>query len=314
MKRIIAALLMLVLLAPALAACTLSRSGATRGLAYYLRDDGTYTVEIGEARYMEKIVIPERHRGKPVTAIGSFGNGEETNSTLKEIVIPAGITYLASDAFKKCSLLEKVYISDLAAWCAIDFCNSWSNPLFCADLYLNGERLTEIVIPEGVTRIGDYAFYSCDSLTKVTIPEGVTSIGESAFSDCAALIEVTIPTGVTSIGKRAFGYCDGLSAVALPDSVTEIGDHAFSGCDSLTEIVIPAGVTSIADSIFAYCNALSAVTIPDSVTRIGEGAFFWCKSLSKVFYRTSDASKWGSIEIGDGNEDLEKATLLAEQK
>ena len=283
---------MLVLLAPALAACTLPGSGATRGLAYYLRDDGTYTVEIGDARYMERIVIPARHLGRRVSAIGSFGNGEDANSVLKEIVIPAGITCIAADAFEKCSELEKVYISDLAAWCAIDFGNSRSNPLFFhADLYLNGERLTEIVIPEGVTRIGDYAFYSCDSLTKVTVPEGVTSIGKSAFSNC-----------------------EGLSAVALPEGVTSIGDYAFYSCSSLTEIVIPEGVTSIGKSAFGYCDGLSAVTLPDSVTRIGEDAFFWCKSLSTVFYRTSNASKWGSIEIGDGNEDLEGATLLVEPK
>lgn len=291
MKRIIAALLMLVLLAPALAACTLPGSGATRGLAYYLRDDGTYTVEIGDARYMERIVIPARHRGRRVSAIGSFGNEEDANSVLKEIVIPAGITCIAADAFKKCSELEKVYISDLAAWCAIDFGNWRSNPLSCADLYLNGELVTEIVIPEGVTRIGDYAFFCCDSLTKVTIPEGVTSIG-----------------------KRAFRDCDGLSAVALPEGVTSIGEGAFYSCDSLTEIVIPEGVTSIGKSAFGYCEGLSAVTLPDSVTRIGEDAFFLCKSLSTVFYRTSNASKWGSIEIGDGNEDLERATLLVEPK
>ena len=90
-----------------------------------------------------------------------------------------------------------------------------------------------VVINEGVTSIGDYAFRSCNSLTSVTIPNSVTSIGDYAFEYCSSLTSVEIPNSVTSIGDYAFRYCSSLTSVEIPNSVTSIGSSAFSGCSSL---------------------------------------------------------------------------------
>ena len=142
--------------------------------------------------------------------------------------------------------------------------------------------LTSVVIPEGVTSIGDLAFNGCSSLTSVVIPEGVTSINDGAFYKCSSLTSIVIPEGVTYIGREAFRYCSSLTSVVIQEGVTSIGASAFSGCSSLASIVIPEGVTSINYRAFEGCKGLASVVIPDGVTSIGHSAFEGCSSLTSV--------------------------------
>ena len=110
-------------------------------------------------------------------------------------------------------------------------------------------------------------------IQSVVIPEGVTEIGNCAFDGCSSLTSVTIPEGVTEICGGAFGRCISLTSVTIPKGVTEIGNCAFAGCDSLTSVTIPEGVTKIGHWAFEDCSSLTSVTIPDSVTEIGARAF-----------------------------------------
>ncbi len=144
------------------------------------------------------------------------------------------------------------------------------------------ESLTSITIPDSVTSIGYWAFENCTSLKSITIPDGVTSIGDFAFYDCTSLTSITIPDSVTSIGSRAFARCYSITSITIPDSVTSIGDWTFFGCKSLTSITIPDSVTSIGIGAFEGCESLTSITIPDSVTSIGYGAFDACKSLTAI--------------------------------
>ena len=144
------------------------------------------------------------------------------------------------------------------------------------------KTIQTVVLDEGVTNIGSFAFFRCTSLTSVTIPDSVTSIGVDAFYKCTSLTSVTIPDSVTSIGNYAFQNCTALTSVMIPNSVTSIGTYAFGGCTSLTSVTIPDSVTSIGYGAFDHCTSLTSVTIPDSVTSIGIYAFEDCTSLTSV--------------------------------
>ena len=140
----------------------------------------------------------------------------------------------------------------------------------------------KIVIPEGVTKIGERAFGTCWKLTEIIIPKSVTEIGVDAFGGCFSLAEIVIPKSVTKIGDRAFDGCSSLTEIVIPKGVTKIGEYAFYGCSSLTEIVIPNSVTKIGNSAFQGCSSLTEIVIPEGVTEISAGAFEGCTSLESI--------------------------------
>ena len=217
---------------------------------------------------LSSITIP-----KSVATIGEYAFSD--CSSLTSITIPESVTTIGGSAFSGCSSLKDVSITDLAAWCSIAFGNKEANPLYKAkNLYLNGQKLVSVTVPEGVTEVKAYTFYGFKDLIQVTLPEGVTAIGYSAFSDCSSL------TGIT-----------------IPESVTSIGEYAFYGCSSLTSITITEGVTSIGGSAFSGCSSLNSITIPEGVTTIGEDAFDWCGSLKDV--SITDLAAWCSIAFGN---------------
>ena len=156
---------------------------------------------------------------------------------------------------------------------------------------INGSRITtapwrnrasKLIVQEGVTSIGSYAFSDCTSLTSVTIPDSVISIGDLAFQSCNGLTSVTIPNSVTNIGYGAFWDCTGLASATIGDGVISIGGYAFNGCTGLTSVTIPDSVTSIGYRAFEDCTGLTGVTIGNSVTSIGVGAFWDCTGLTSV--------------------------------
>ena len=141
-------------------------------------------------------------------------------------------------------------------------------------------RDSDVIVPEGVTCIGDYAFLWCWSLKSVTLPEGLTSIGKEAFSGCSSLRSVTLPEGLTSIEDSAFFRCSSLTSVNLPEGLKSIGTSAFYECESLRSVTLPEGLTSIGDSAFFRCSSLTSVNLPEGLKSIGRWAFSGCKKLA----------------------------------
>ena len=144
------------------------------------------------------------------------------------------------------------------------------------------DSVKKVVIEDGVTSIGDSAFYKCTGLTSITIPDSVTSIGKSAFNTCSKLTSITIPDSITSIGMEVFLGCTSLTSITIPNGITSIGDAMFSNCWNLTSITIPESVTSIGTDAFAGCYDLTSITIPESVTSIGNFAFDGCIGLTSI--------------------------------
>ena len=185
--------------------------------------------------------------------------------------------------------------------------------IICNSAFWYCLSLSEIVIPNSVTSIGDLAFSFCSSLAEVVIPNSVVCINGNPFwywngkLECLSpsfvyennilfnkdksriisfrnqnLTSYVIPNNVTRIGDRAFSFCSSLAEVVIPNSVTRIGDSAFEGCSSLAEVIIPDSITGIGDRAFSFCSSLAEVIIPNSVTNIGKGAFQLCSSLAEV--------------------------------
>ena len=318
---------------------------SSQGLAYTVNDDGKTCTITGIGTCADtNLFIGGYIDGYKVTAIGdkAFKNCSNFTSVtigdsvitigawtfsycsnFTSITIPNSVTSIGSGAFARSEKLTSVYIYDIDAWCNISFDGSHANPLCMAvKFYLikdgSPELITNLVIPNSVTTIGEYAFYCCSGLTSVTIPDSVTTIGKYAFADCYKLTSVTIGGSVITIGDSAFYKCpnltsftvvennkayqsingnlyskDGTVLVAyacgktdtsfvVPNTVTTIGDSAFYDCDGLTSVTIPDAVTTIGNYAFYDCDGLTSVTIPDAVTTIGDHAFYDCYKLTSV--------------------------------
>lgn len=168
---------------------------------------------------------------------------------LKSIYIPESVRYFGESAFSGCTALAGVYISDMDAWFDIDFDLHATNPLcYAGNLYLNGELVTQVEVPEYVQALDDYVFSGCTSLEKVYISDNVQSVGDYTFGGCTNLVEVNIPDSVTSVGFGAFINCTALQEITIGSCVASIDCCAFEGCTGLKNVYF----TGPAPSIYEY--------------------------------------------------------------
>ena len=327
-KRIFKILLAVAMAVSLILAVNLVANAATSGIYTYTVSGGKATITDCDEKASGDIVIPSTLGDYPVTAIEAWSFDECESIT--GITIPDSVESIGNYAFSRCEAIKSVYITDLSAWCNISFGTGSSNPIYHdAKLYLNGVEVTDLIIPEGVTeipnyafthlsiesvtipnsvtRIGSNAFEYCALLESVTIPGGVKTVGDSAFRECTSLTDVVMSDGVTAIYDWAFFRCTSLVSLKMPDSITEIREMAFSECTSLTSVVIPKGVQIIEEKTFYNCSSITSVTIHENVWYIKQWAFDGCSSLSEVYF-SGNKMLWDSMNI-KGNGTLTNATL-----
>lgn len=271
---------------------------------FYTRDIYEVTLEdgvesIGKNAFfgctrLEKITIPDSMKSIKTEAFLMC-------SSLKSIEIPANVTDIALLAFDDCSSLEEITVSDQNP-----VYTSFEGILFSKDMkiiiYCPAAKpdIQEFSIPEGVTTIGDYAFYKNTVLKSVTFPSTLTAIYGNAFSWCTKLRSVTIVPSISSIGSHAFSYCKMLKTITIPATVKRIGAYVFSSCDALQTAEFLDGIEEIPDSIFYNCKELKSVYIPSSVKSIQTSAFSGCSGLQDVYYGGSQTT-WENITFGTFN-------------
>ena len=269
---------------------------------------------------------------------------------IRSITLPDTVTRIDSKAFSGCVSLTSIELPDTVTSIETSaFHNTgyyydesnWENGVFYVGNFLfeakpslsgaytvrdgtvgiseyafeNCVGLTEVTLPQSLTRIGSYAFSGCTGLTSLHIPSAVKSIGYFAFSGCTGLTSITVEAGnsvyhsagncliqtavktliqgcsasviptdgsVTSIGDYAFAGHKGLASITIPNGVKSIGEHAFTDCSDLKTALIPSSVTSIGNRAFSGCANLKSIELPDGLKRIGNYAFYGCTKLSVI--------------------------------
>ena len=262
----------------------------------------------GKSTPLEEIII-----GNDVEVIereAFYACNPITVEKIQTVSLGSGIKKIEEDAFQTIGRIKNVKIPSLKTWMQIDFNGVGANPM-CggalprereeAELYVDGKKLTDVVIPEGTTEIKDYTFWNCrlhsvswqnqesvtaigdgsfgyNDFSQIDIPQNVTSIGKSAFASCINLKSIELSDQVKKLGG-AFWYCSSLNKVRLPQNLTEIDASMFLGCSALESIQIPDQVTSIGESAFEDCTSLKSIEIPGQVVSVGAAAFNGCTSI-----------------------------------
>ena len=238
---------------------------------------------------LNSVIIPDS-----VTSIEDYAFEDctgLTNMTIGSGVVKIGNQLFGDDSFG----LERDHVSFV-----VDDGNQMYKSVDGMLLSKDGKKLLygtsgDVIIPDGVTSIEDYAFTGSSKLNSVMMPDSVICIGDNAFEGCIGLTNVVISGCARSIGDNAFASC-GFASVTIPDSVVSIGNCAFQE-SSLANVTIGNGVTSIGYGAFSWNTKLSSIAIPDNVTSIWEEAFSGCSGLA-------------SVTIGNGVDRIEEGTFL----
>ena len=253
---------------------------------------------------------------------------------LESFKFPTTLKTVGQGAFWSCNSFKAAHTDSLSAWAQIEFGSTSATPLNYGSLYCKNEIVTDVVIDNGVEKIGAHAFYNAKNISSVTIPDSIVSIGDYAFGNCILIEEISLGKGVKSVGEYAFSGCSSLTNVSFPAATESIGEYALYNCNALESIAVAEGnakysskgnclidiegktliqgcnssnipsdgsITSIASYAFYNCQGLKKITLPKSLTYIGFKAFAGCANLTDVVFE--DASGWyvyESLQDKDG--------------
>lgn len=235
---------------------------------------------------------------------------------IESLIIPKSVKSIGSYAFEN-SKISNLYIEDLISWCGVKVSTNYftdtDNAINTAEnVYINGELTTELILPDTVTEISDYAFYGFKNLKTVIMSDSIEKIGKSAFEKCLKLTDVYVSKKLRTVGDSAFYFCESIENVYITDLAawcqinfyykpywydgdmeTLDGGYIYSNpiiyCKNLilnneivTELVVPEGLESIGSGIFCGYEKLKKVVFPKSLKTIGDASFKNCTKLTEV--------------------------------
>ena len=265
--------------------------------------------------YLKSLTLPE--------SIVSIGTEAFHSCDFSSLTIPESVIMIGDYAFDNCKIGSLTIAMRTISSRAFSTKGS-SSPCSISSLSLTDNvntigayafesitGLSELVIPETVTRIreyafkdseiesvkiasneiGDGAFSGCYNMTSVSMSNAVTKIGNLVFNNCGHLTSVTLPESITEIPSATFEYCNKLPSITIPESVTKIGKEAFRGCTSLQTITIPESVSAIGESAFYDCISMSSVSIPESVSGTHYNTFIGCSGLTTVYIKSASSDR-----------------------
>ena len=288
----------------------------------FILDEDTKTAWVADGEYAGEIVIPEKVNvdnidyavvgidslaffQDPITSVTIpqsvttiKGKAFMSCPSLETVNVGTGLEKVGSSTFAGCTALKTVNITDLAAWCSIDFADENANPIWRPrTLYLNGEELTTLEIPTGVTKIGDFAFANAVNITSITIGADVKTIGASAFKYCRSVTELNIPNNVTEIGTGCFESWVSATTLNIGTGLKIIPEKAFYGTQVLESVTIPDNISIIKKEAFGNARALAEVNFGTGLDSIKSGAFTLCQKLQTINAKSLDS--WCRINFED---------------
>lgn len=226
--------------------------------------DGVITIgkrSFSECRNLNRIMFPKSLKKIDDEAFCMCSN-------LQSLYIPESVTHIGDDAFSWCSLKDIVLPANISYL---------GNGVFeyC-------EHLSSIVLPDNLIYIGDNAFKRCKMLSNIVLPSSLNHLGKSAFAFCENLLSVTIPKTLANIAPETFYRCENISNIILPTELKKIGDSAFEGCVKLESVSLPLGLLEIGECTFCMCSNLQDIVLPETCISIGKHAFSFCANLKKI--------------------------------
>ena len=241
--------------------------------------DGKTLVRYPQGKEGTEFTVPEG-----VITISEYAFSECV--TLQEAIFPTSLLTIEEKAFNSCTKLKRISIPDNVTSVGVNAfykCYNIAYVKFSANQgyalgFWDHECLTEVIIPEGITKMGSYK--GCRALRQIYIPDSVTEIPRSAFSQCGSLSLVRFPSGLTEIGEFAFANTTFIKTVTLPETTTKIGANAFA--DSGLTVIKAPGVIEIGDKAFYRCDWLSVVEFSEKLEKIGDNAFSGCVKLTAI--------------------------------
>lgn len=204
-----------------------------------------------------------------------------STSDIESLVIPASVSELGSSCFFYCDAMTEITVDEANAHYA-----SFDGVLYDKSkqllIYCPGAK-ESVSFPEGVSNIGDQAFYRCRQLESIDIPQSVRTIGTTAFGECGMLKTINLPNGLEEIPSYMFSDCYSLEAIEIPNSVRVIGEGVFTECGCLTSFRFPKDVMKVSSGIFGGCRNLRSVVLGENVREVGTAVFNLCDRLKDIW-------------------------------